>query len=547
MKLSRFLILISIVFLLICGSASADSFSAWSAYGDAWKATNDTYTMVMWNQTGYHVWLANASSVNYLIVAGGGSGGNANPGGGGGAGGVLNGALSGLSGTQIITVGAGSTSTAKGQNSSFANTTPGNGLNANGGGHGSDSTVGGNGGSGGGASAYSGTAAGGSATPSGQGFAGGDATAVGATYVTGGGGGAGTVGESKSGSGPLSGNGGAGKDFSAQFGTDFGISGVIGGGGGGGGYPTGYGTGGSGGGGNGGAASAGSPGIDGTGGGGGGGTTFAHGGSGVIIIQYHTITLPTASFTTNVSTGVNPLALSLNDTSTGSPTMYNTSWGDNQWTNQTSFPATNITHVYPTAGNYWINEYATNAYGTANGTPLLITVYGAANSLFSSFNTAGTAPFTTYFYDTSTNLTPGADTYYWMFGDGNISTSQNVYYTYNITGTYAVNHSFSNGLSTSWNNKTAYIVVGGTPVVAPVASFNGTPSIGAAPLTEFFVDVSANTPTSWDWDYGDGTARGTMQNPSHTYTTSGFFPITLIATNSAGSNTTVKSNFVVVY
>jgi PKD repeat protein len=255
---------------------------------------------------------------------------------------------------------------------------------------------------------------------------------------------------------------------------------------------------------------------------------------------------PTVTFTTNVTSGVNPLALYLNDTSTQSPTMWNTSWGDLSWTNQTSFPATNITHIYSTAGNYWINEYATNAYGTANGTPLLITVYGAANSLFSSFNTAGTAPFTTYFYDTSTNTTPGADIYYWMFGDGNVSTAQNLYYTYNITGTYSVNHSFSNGLSTSWNNKTAYIVVGGTPVVAPVASFNGTPSIGAAPLTEFFVDVSANTPTSWNWSFGDSTFSES-QNPSHIYTTSGFFKVNLTATNSAGSNTTSKSNFVVVY
>ena len=254
---------------------------------------------------------------------------------------------------------------------------------------------------------------------------------------------------------------------------------------------------------------------------------------------------PTVIFATNVTSGVNPLALYLNDTSTGSPTYWNTSWGDSGWTNQTTFPITNITHAYSTAGSYWINEYATNAYGTANGTPLLITVYGFANSQFASFNTLGGAPFTTYLYDTSTNTTGGTNSWYWKLGDGNVSTAQNLYYTWNITGTYSVNHSFSNTLSTSWQNKSNYITVG-TSVTAPVASFNGTPSLGANPLTEFFVDLSANTPTSWNWSFGDGYVSD-EQNPQHTYTNSGFFTVNFSATNVAGTGWMNRTNFVVVY
>jgi PKD repeat protein len=259
--------------------------------------------------------------------------------------------------------------------------------------------------------------------------------------------------------------------------------------------------------------------------------------------------IPTAIFSTNVTSGVNPLALYLNDTSTGSPTMWNTSWGNDRWTNETSFPATNITHTYSTAGSYYINQYATNAYGTANGTPILITVYGYANSQFSSFNTAGTAPFTTYLYDTSTNTTGGTNSWYWVFGDGNVSTAQNLFYTWNMTGTFSVNHSFSNGLSTSWKNQSAYITVGTPtpPVVAPVASFYGGPEIGDPPLRVYLTDVSTNTPTSWDWDFGDGGAHGTTQNPEHWYNLSGFYTVGLTATNSAGSNTTSKTNFIMVY
>lgn len=257
---------------------------------------------------------------------------------------------------------------------------------------------------------------------------------------------------------------------------------------------------------------------------------------------------PTVSFTTNVTSDVNPLTVALNDTSTGSPTYWNTSWGESpipSWTNQTSFPATNITHLYSTAGTYWINHYASNAYGTSNGTPIQITVYGFANSQFSLFNALGGVPFTTYLYDTSTNTTGGTNTWYWMLGDGNVSTAQNLYYTWNITGTYSVNHSFSNGLSTSWNNKSNYVTVG-TSVIAPVASFNGTPSLGANPLTQFFIDVSANTPTSWNWSFGDGSVSD-EQNPQHTYTDSGFFTVNFSATNTAGTDWANKTDFVVVY
>ena len=254
---------------------------------------------------------------------------------------------------------------------------------------------------------------------------------------------------------------------------------------------------------------------------------------------------PTSAFTANVTSGVNPLPVAFNDTSTNSPTMYNASFGDGLWLNQTSFPASNITHLYSTAGSYTVTWYVSNAYGTGSSTAT-ITVYGAANSLFSALSTAGNAPFTTIFSDLSTNTTPGTDTYFWVFGDGNTSSAQNPVYTYNISGTYEVDHKFNNGLSISWNNKTAYIVVG-TAAIAPVASFYGGPQLGVPPLTVYLTDVSTNTPTMWNYSWGDGTWGNGTANPSHTYTISGWFTANETVSNSAGSNTTSKSNFIGVY
>ena len=81
-------------------------------------------------------------------------------------------------------------------------------------------------------------------------------------------------------------------------------------------------------------------------------------------------------------------------------------------------------------------------------------------------------------------------------------------------------------------------------IAAPVAEFSGIPVHGAWPLTVNFTDLSTNTPTSWDWDFGDGTAHSYSQNPSHIYTTVGIRTVTLIATNDGGSDSEIKTNYI---
>lgn len=59
---------------------------------------------------------------------------------------------------------------------------------------------------------------------------------------------------------------------------------------------------------------------------------------------------------------------------------------------------------------------------------------------------------------------------------------------------------------------------------------------------EFF-DNSLNNPTSWNWDFGDG-GNSTEQNPSHLYTMSGVYTVSLIVQNGFGNQTLVKNNFI---
>ena len=254
----------------------------------------------------------------------------------------------------------------------------------------------------------------------------------------------------------------------------------------------------------------------------------------------------TADFTASNTSGIQPLLVQFTDTSTTTDATID-SWAWDFGDGNTS-ALQNPSHLYEVPGTHTANLTITNtSYSLVSTKLVTITVYKQPVCDFSSFNTVGTAPFTTRLFDTSTNLNTGPYTYYTDFGDGNTSTEEALYYNWNITGTYDVKHCITDSVTTACNNKTAYVTVGTPtpPVVAPVASFYGGPQTGNVPLTVFFTDVSSNTPTSWFWEFGDGT-NSTDQNPTHQYTRSGFKNVALTATNSAGSNVTTRLKFVKV-
>ena len=80
---------------------------------------------------------------------------------------------------------------------------------------------------------------------------------------------------------------------------------------------------------------------------------------------------------------------------------------------------------------------------------------------------------------------------------------------------------------------------------APAAQFSGSPTLGSAPLTVEFTDLSAYDPTSWSWDFGDG-GTSTLQSPSHEYASPGRYAVSLTAGNARGTDTETKANYVTV-
>jgi PKD repeat protein len=73
---------------------------------------------------------------------------------------------------------------------------------------------------------------------------------------------------------------------------------------------------------------------------------------------------------------------------------------------------------------------------------------------------------------------------------------------------------------------------------APVASFTCAKNFLRIPNSVTCTDSSTNTPTSWSWNMGDGSAAKTTQNVTYPYLKRGMWGITLNATNAVGSNVT---------
>jgi hypothetical protein len=365
----------------------------WVSYLGHWidNTTLPGEAVEMWNTTGVTNWTAptGVTSVWYLVIAGGGGAGGhkTHPGGGGGAGGLLNGTLTVTPGIvynlTVGSLGLGGTGDANpggsGINSSFANTTAGDGINAKGGGGGGSSAAGLNGGSGGGGSDISGNRYAGGTGITGQGYAGGYSLQTNAHG--GGGGGAGARGNSTNTT-----DGGIGLQINIT-----GVSTYYSGGGGGGYYgSTSYDSyGGLGGGGNAPSTCPSPYHINGGnatyyGGGGGGGCTYTsvntnggNGYSGIVILRYTTPggggSAPTSTFTKDKNLVTFPKRITVTDTSTNTPTQWNWSWGDGTWTNGTT---QNPTHQYLKRGMWSVSLLCSNAYGSNTSASQKVRVVG---------------------------------------------------------------------------------------------------------------------------------------------------------------------------
>jgi gliding motility-associated-like protein len=154
---------------------------------------------------------------------------------------------------------------------------------------------------------------------------------------------------------------------------------------------------------------------------------------------------------------------------------------------------------------------------------------------FSASATSGCAPLYVAFKD----LTTGNPKFWnWDFSNGTLSNIQNPGVTFDQPGTYTVKLVVRNADGTTGITKTDYITV----YPSPSASFTSNITTGCIPVNIQFTDRST-TPvgniSSWQWDFGDG-AKSTAQNPTHNYTSIGFYTVTLTVTSNTGCKSTAS-------
>ncbi len=220
-----------------------------------------------------------------------------------------------------------------------------------------------------------------------------------------------------------------------------------------------------------------------------------------------------------------PFTVIFNDLSTtiGNPVSYLYDFGDG---NTSTLPSPS--HTYTTFGNFDVTLTITDLITGCSDTEVKTSFINIGSNLEFSFTpTQGCAGVSVDFTDD----TPGSTSnWMWDFGDGFTSTDQNPTHTYNTPGCYFVSLTATADGCTS--TKVAANCIQINPI--PVPNYTSTNLLACdIPHTASFSGTSSIAGSTYDWDFGDGNTS-TQQNPSHTYTSFGTFPIKLTVTSPQG-------------
>jgi gliding motility-associated-like protein len=223
------------------------------------------------------------------------------------------------------------------------------------------------------------------------------------------------------------------------------------------------------------------------------------------------------------------LGTAINFTNTSSPAPLSTQWyfGDGTTSNNI-----NATHSYASTGTYQVKMIA-NFGGCIDSALKTIVVNPVPVADFSNpISIACKGPLNVPF----TNLSTGANSYLWNFGDGNSSTQPNPSNNYLFEGGYTVSLTATN----SFGCNSTVSKPGSVTIKAPKAVINGLPHFGCAPYTHNFSSTvtAVDAVVGYEWDFGDGTTS-TFSTPQHTYNTAGSYNIKLVVTTSGGCTDTV--------
>ncbi|WP_375581209.1 PKD domain-containing protein [Marivirga tractuosa] len=187
----------------------------------------------------------------------------------------------------------------------------------------------------------------------------------------------------------------------------------------------------------------------------------------------------------------------------------------------------NPKHVYESAGVYDVKLIADNKEGCADTIMVekfIKVIPAEADFQLAESIESSCVPVQVAFKD----LTKGAKSYFWDFGDGTTSKVANPIHVYNKVGDFDVTLIIANELGCQDTLiKKQFINVSG-----PETAFEINEKVICLPNKAKFTDTSVSA-VKWKWVFGDGNTS-TEQNPEHFYEAPGIYEVTLIAENEKG-------------
>ncbi|MGP8215687.1 MAG: PKD domain-containing protein [Bacteroidia bacterium] len=242
--------------------------------------------------------------------------------------------------------------------------------------------------------------------------------------------------------------------------------------------------------------------------------------------------VPVAAFKTVPVCQGEPSAFT--DLSTGSPTIWNWSFGDG-----TTSTFQNPMHIYAQPGTYYTTLIVSNGGGCTDSVTGKVVVNPMPVARFTADTVClGLA---TSFTDKSTIDSGGTiSSYSWVFGDGGISVLQNPVHTYTLAGTY---NAVLIVTSNSGCDSTYKLPVVVNPLPAPNFTANS-PCKGSATVFTNGSDINSGSMANWKWSFGDGDSS-TIESPSTIYPAAGTYNVVLVVTSTNGCVDSIKKQVTV--
>lgn len=190
----------------------------------------------------------------------------------------------------------------------------------------------------------------------------------------------------------------------------------------------------------------------------------------------------------------------------------------------------NPDHIYTASGVYEVKLLATTTEGCVDSSFSTITVLVPPSASF----TVSTDSVCVADNITLTNTSsPSPLTCFWDFGDGNFSNDCVVNHSFDTSGNFMVTLVVTDG--DGCRDTTQQLV---NVTANPIAAFDFTKNGECTPVEVIFQNQSSMG-ESYIWDFGDG-MMSTETTPSHTYSDSGNYVVTLTTISGVCSNSTTR-------